>query len=371
MNLYQRAIVLRVGIQDILDCNAQGAFFIGGECVPAVMLGHDFSDPAPYSPRAGLAFEDEGGNFPVYGTVGGLDGADALCAPEDVGDDCAPGHEDPACCDEFPDEPICDGGGDECAPGHEDPACCDEFPDEPICDGGGDECVPDTEDRPIDCPEGQVGEIIEERDFLCPQEEWTDWFEVFNNCSDECVEDTRSDTENCPPGQVGWVQTAEQFVCPDAEWQPLPDEAFCCTPLTESRGSCPEGQMGEFTEERNFVCDPATGTGEWTDWEVVTDTCTVGSNWVYVGTYGSVPYGDPPEMIGYFNDSNCGPIWRVDHPGQTTMPFVNSCTPGANCSSAAEDTCLINSRPCVLVSGGPENGSAGKTATIWDRYECQ
>ena len=96
MNLYQRAIVLRVGIRDILACNAQGAFFIGGECVPAVSPGHDFQADYTGDPdnRDALSFNNPDGSGGPFGLIGGADGKDVTCAPvAECTDPCDPDTE--------------------------------------------------------------------------------------------------------------------------------------------------------------------------------------------------------------------------------------------------------------------------------------
>ena len=70
---------LKQEVKQIIKCNDEGRFYKDGNCVDAVMTGHNFDEDAGPAPenRGGLEFADSG----VYGLIGGANGQPAQCVP--------------------------------------------------------------------------------------------------------------------------------------------------------------------------------------------------------------------------------------------------------------------------------------------------
>lgn len=314
LKLKQEIIILRQDLSEILECNSDGSFLIEGDCVPYVSPGHAFSANHTGDPenRDALSFNNPDGTNTQWAEIGGADGTniqcepacesdspiwpDCICDPDNIpynpthhlcfDPKCDPNHNDPECCDIYPNRPVCDEGpfcqenhnnpdccdqfpsasicnGDPvCEEGHNDPTCCSEFPHSPACE----ECEEETDTRPGSCPVGEVGWIEEARNLVCPEAGdpyWTDWeaVEGGNFCCDG------QKTEACPSGYLGSGITYTRASC-EAAWQ-------------ESNTDC---YTLEWNYGRTELCKPYTTAGLCPNgWSIVGSPCsTIGNECIAV-----------------------------------------------------------------------------------------
>ena len=263
MRLYQDVLVLRQGIRDILECNAQGEFFIGGACVPAVTLDHDFRSDYTGNPdnRDGLAFE-ENGNFNDFGLIGGADGADIRCALENTctdpctnaeleeGEETSVIYKDTRACGEDCQSTTLTCGADGLSdlPAGWSGSVCGECPDE-NCDSCTDPCTGATVE------DGQQTDFVYEEIVACGE-----------TCTSTFLTCTNGSLSSPPWGGEG------DFVC-----GPCPDCLTC--PADTLEWTTPEGtcegpvsltNIGQSDTAQDTI-DPLTGSatfpceadGEW------------------------------------------------------------------------------------------------------------